>query len=64
MSKESYQAFHERSIKDRDGFWREQAQLVDWHKPFDQVCDYDHPRLPSGSPVARPTSATTPSIAT
>ena len=43
MSKESYQAFHQRSIQDRDGFWREQAQLVDWHKPFDQVCDYEQP---------------------
>jgi propionyl-CoA synthetase len=38
-----YAAFHRRSIEDRDGFWREQAQLIDWHKPFDQVCDYSNP---------------------
>jgi propionyl-CoA synthetase len=39
----SYAAFHRRSIEDRDGFWTEQAQLIDWHKPFDQVCDYSKP---------------------
>jgi len=38
-----YAAFHRRSIQDRDGFWGEQAQLIDWHKPFDQVCDYSRP---------------------
>lgn len=35
--------FHQRSIEDRDGFWKEQAQLIDWHRPFDQVCDYSRP---------------------
>ena len=39
----SYADFHRRSIEDRDGFWTEQAQLIDWHKPFDQVCDYGKP---------------------
>ncbi|MBQ0943831.1 propionate--CoA ligase [Ideonella sp. 4Y16] len=39
----SYAEFHRRSITDRDGFWREQAALVDWHRPFDQVCDYSNP---------------------
>ncbi len=38
-----YSAFHRRSIDDRDGFWREQAALVDWHRPFDQVLDYSRP---------------------
>jgi propionyl-CoA synthetase len=38
-----YAEFHRRSIEDRDGFWREQAQLIDWHQPFDQVCDYSNP---------------------
>ncbi|MEZ5662074.1 MAG: propionate--CoA ligase [Burkholderiaceae bacterium] len=38
-----YAEFHRRSIEDRDGFWREQAQLIDWHKPFDEVCDYSQP---------------------
>ncbi len=39
----SYRDFFNRSIHDRDAFWAEQAQLVDWHKPFDQVCDYSKP---------------------
>ncbi|MDR2240717.1 MAG: propionate--CoA ligase [Zoogloeaceae bacterium] len=38
-----YQEFHRRSIEDRDGFWREQAQLIDWHKPFNAVLDYSKP---------------------
>jgi len=40
---QSYAEFHRRSIEDRDGFWREQAELIDWHRPFDQVCDYSQP---------------------
>ena len=39
----SYADFHRRSIEDRDAFWGEQAALIDWHKPFDQVCDYTNP---------------------
>ncbi|MCB2018444.1 MAG: propionate--CoA ligase [Hydrogenophaga sp.] len=39
----SYAEFHRRSIEDRDAFWTEQAALVDWHKPFDRVCNYDRP---------------------
>ena len=38
-----YAAFHRRSIEDRDGFWREQAELIDWQTPFGQVSVYDHP---------------------
>src|SRR5690606_28102834 len=38
-----YAEFHRRSIEDRDAFWGEQAALVDWHKPFDCVCNYDNP---------------------
>jgi propionyl-CoA synthetase len=40
---QDFAAFHRRSIEDRDGFWAEQAQLIDWHKPFEQVCDYSRP---------------------
>lgn len=35
-----YADFHQRSITDRDGFWAEQARLIDWQQPFEQVCDY------------------------
>ncbi len=38
-----YTEFHARSLADRDGFWAEQASLVDWHQPFHQVCDYSNP---------------------
>ena len=39
----SYKAHHERSIKDPDGFWGEQAKLIHWQKPFDKVLNYDNP---------------------
>ena len=39
----TYEAFYRRSIEDRDAFWTEQAALIDWHKPFDRVCNYDRP---------------------
>ena len=39
----AYKAFHERSIKDPEGFWAEQAKLVEWQKPFDKVLDYNNP---------------------
>lgn len=39
----SYAAFHQRSITDRDGFWAEQAQLIDWQSPYEKVCDYSNP---------------------
>jgi len=39
----NYNEFHRRSIEDRDGFWREQAGLIDWQTPFTQVCDYSRP---------------------
>ncbi|MFM8576229.1 MAG: propionate--CoA ligase [Limnohabitans sp.] len=39
----SYADFHQRSIQDRDAFWTEQAALIDWHKPFEQVCDHSRP---------------------
>jgi propionyl-CoA synthetase len=36
-------AFQRRSITDRDGFWREEAGRIDWHKPFSKVLDYSRP---------------------
>jgi propionyl-CoA synthetase len=38
-----YADFHRRSIDDRDNFWAEQAQLIDWKTPFSTVCDYSKP---------------------
>jgi propionyl-CoA synthetase len=39
----TYRDFYRRSIDDRDGFWREQAALIDWQTPFQQVCDHSRP---------------------
>jgi propionyl-CoA synthetase len=39
----TYKEFHLRSIEQRDDFWNEQAQLVDWHKVPQSVCDYSRP---------------------
>ncbi len=38
-----YADFHKRSILDRDAFWADQAQLIDWHKPPQEICDYSNP---------------------
>ena len=35
--------FHRRSLDDPNGFWGEQAKLIDWHEPFGQVLDYSNP---------------------
>ena len=39
----SYSEFHQRSIADPESFWAEQAQLIDWQVPPQQICDYGHP---------------------
>jgi propionyl-CoA synthetase len=36
-------AFCRRSLDERDQFWKEQAKSIDWHKPFDKVCDFSRP---------------------
>ncbi|MCO5100076.1 MAG: propionate--CoA ligase [Burkholderiaceae bacterium] len=39
----SLKEVHERSIRERESFWAEQAQLIDWNEPFGQVLDYSRP---------------------
>ena len=39
----SYSAFHRRSLEDREGFWAEQAKLIDWRRPFSKVLDDSRP---------------------
>jgi propionyl-CoA synthetase len=39
----TYQAFHRRSIEDREGFWSEEAKLIHWQRPPQQVLDYSRP---------------------
>jgi propionyl-CoA synthetase len=43
----SYREFYDRSVRDPEGFWGEQAKLIDWHKPFRKVLDYSRPPLRS-----------------
>ena len=39
----TYAEFHQSSLTERDTFWAEQAQLVDWQTPPQQICDYSNP---------------------
>ena len=39
----SYSEFHRQSLQQRDAFWAEQANLVDWQQQPAQVCDYSNP---------------------
>ncbi|MEX0899875.1 MAG: acetate--CoA ligase [Gammaproteobacteria bacterium] len=39
----TYRAMYERSVKDPEGFWAEQAnEYIDWTKPWDRVLDWDY----------------------
>ncbi len=38
-----YAKFQRRSIDQRDAFWAEQAQLIEWQTPPQQICDYSNP---------------------
>ena len=39
----TYREFHRRSLEDREGFWAEQARLIDWRRAHDKVLDYSRP---------------------
>ena len=39
----NYADCYRRSIEDREGFWAEQATLIDWQRPFDTACDDSRP---------------------
>jgi acetyl-CoA synthetase len=39
IDEDSYAALYRRSMEDSDGFWREQADFLDWIKPFSEVSD-------------------------
>ena len=38
-----FEAFRRRSLDDREAFWAEQAQLIDWAQPFEKICDDSRP---------------------
>ena len=37
------QSTHHRSLNDRDQFWSNEAQLIHWETPFEQVLDFSNP---------------------
>src|SRR6185436_7757718 len=39
----AYADFYRRSLDQRDEFWAEQAKLIDWQTPPQQICDYSNP---------------------
>jgi propionyl-CoA synthetase len=39
----TYRDFHRRSLAERETFWAEEAKLVHWQRPFDEVLDYSRP---------------------
>ena len=39
----TYADFHARSLNDRDTFWAEQAELIEWRDKPTQICDYSNP---------------------
>ena len=39
----NYAALHQRSIDDRDAFWREQSARIDWRRQPEQICDTHQP---------------------
>src|SRR6516164_332114 len=39
----SCKEFHRRSITERDTFWNEQAQLIDWQTAPPTICDFSNP---------------------
>src|SRR5260221_12090928 len=39
VDRSKYDSMYEHSLRDPEGFWREQARRVDWIKPFSKVKD-------------------------
>src|SRR5215218_7352572 len=40
---DTYRALHERSLRDPEGFWAEQAKAIDWTRRWDKVLDDTKP---------------------
>jgi propionyl-CoA synthetase len=39
----NYAEFYKKSIDEPQAFWDEQAKLIDWHQPYQNVLDYTNP---------------------
>ena len=40
IDEKKYEELYQKSLDDNDGFWAEQAQRIDWMKPFTKVKDF------------------------
>ncbi|MEG2048710.1 MAG: acetyl-coenzyme A synthetase N-terminal domain-containing protein, partial [Comamonas sp.] len=38
-----FEDFYRQSIENRDQFWAEQAELIEWQQKPQQTCDYSNP---------------------
>ena len=43
MADTSYAEFYRRSVDSPESFWAEQAQAIDWHRPWHTVLDRSKP---------------------
>ena len=43
IDKQKYDAWYKKSVEDPEGFWSEQAERLDWIKPFTKVKDVELP---------------------
>jgi propionyl-CoA synthetase len=39
----AYKEFHRRSLEEREKFWGEEAKLIHWQRPCEEVLDYSRP---------------------
>ena len=42
-SRDAYEALYQRSVQDPDGFWKEQARVLDWFKEPSKILEWDPP---------------------
>lgn len=49
----NYRDFYRRSLDERDAFWAEQAQLIDWQLTPSRICDYSQPPFATWFPGGR-----------
>ncbi|MGY8904059.1 MAG: propionate--CoA ligase [Burkholderiales bacterium] len=43
LASTTFSDFHRQSLQNPDAFWAEQAKLIDWQTPPQQICDYSNP---------------------
>jgi len=43
MTTASYAEMHRRSLHDKEGFWAEQARLIEWQTPPGRILDFSNP---------------------